>query len=181
MLTGLLGKWNNHPENILFKHLRSRPGKNSGIFKQIPYTRAQFIGQPHLFKNSGNNRIFRTGGKVVRVNEAVTNGPVSVLCKNPAFFNDNLGWKCLYIFTVNQNIGSNLPHNFIPHTDALGALQIKGIGKMFLSKSDNSVITFDQVGPHIIPVIITVKIIPAQNQVGFVVGYNRQDRFILAE
>ncbi len=52
---------------------------------------------------------------------------------------------------------------------------------MLLAKCDKPVITFDQVGPHIIPVIIAFQIISAQNQIGFVVGDNRQNRFILAK
>ncbi len=52
---------------------------------------------------------------------------------------------------------------------------------MFLDKSDNAFIAFDKIGGDEIPVVVSVEVDFAQNQIGAVVRHRRENHAVLAQ
>ena len=100
---------------------------------------------------------------------------IAVFSTNLSGLNDEFGGKRIGVFPVYQDIGSHFAENGIPDTDSFYSLKIERIGQMLTHERHDSLVALNKIGGNQIPVIISVQIDLAQNQVSPVMRYCRHD------
>ena len=90
---------------------------------------------------------------------------VGIFCCNPVPLNDEFRYISAGKVTVHKQVRNNLTQDFISGAYPLDAIQCKHIIQMFLSKFHQTIVAFNQISNHHIPIIITIHIKHSENSI----------------
>ena len=124
-----------HAEHVTLNKLRIGPTVFFAIQHHFAHPGTKFVRPVNFPKEGRQNRIFREGHKMGRVDQAKAVRAVSVVCGHFAAFDNQTGRHAAGIFAVDEDVGRHLAENGVPQTAALYASQVKRSGRCFWMKA----------------------------------------------
>ena len=171
----------NDSKHIPLNHFRICTTICFTIFHHFAHSRTKLIGPPNLAKKFTDNRVFRKWGKGVWVEYSQTMRLIAVFGAYLTVFNDKLSRKSVTVFSMDKNIGSNFPKNSFTNADSLYPFKVKSVREVLAYKGHDAIMTLNQIGINKIPIVITVKVNLAQDQVGTMMWHCRKDYAVLTQ